>query len=324
MYRYLFGPVASRRLGISLGIDLFAEKTCSLNCIYCEAGRTRILTLDRKEYVPCDDVVAELVDYRLNNPSPDYVTFAGSGEPTLYRRIEEVIAAVKRTFPSVKVAILTNGTLFPDPAVRREIMDSDLVIPSLDAVSDTVFQRINRPAPGLTVARHIEGLVLFRNEYKGPIWLEIFIVPGVNDDEHEIRLFTDAIRLIRPDRVHINSLDRPAAEPGVVTAQRERLFLIRDSLSKSGIPVDIIARPPRGPSERTLSTDAARDVIVRTVARRPCTMEDLEVVTGINEHERLKTLVNELVDNGILVKQTQARGEFFLLAEADGSANGRE
>lgn len=314
MFRYLFGPVASRRLGISLGIDLFTEKTCSLNCIYCEAGRTQKLTMVRDEYVPFDDVVAELENYSQKNPSPDYVTFAGSGEPTLYRRIEEVILAVKRIFTSVKVAILTNGTLLSNPAVRGEIMAVDLVIPSLDAVSDAVFERINRPAPGLTVTRHIEGLVLFRNEYKGPIWLEIFIVPGINDTEHEIVLFTDAIKRIQPDRVQLNTLDRPAVEAGIVAAQREKLLLIRDSLAKSDIPVDIIARPTRGKQERKLTLDAVQNVIIRTISRRPCTMDDLEIVTGISERGKLDKLVVDLENAGLLEKRMEVRGEFYLLA----------
>jgi len=140
MYKYLFGPVPSRRLGMSLGIDLIPHKICSLNCIYCECGPTTKLTLERKEYVPYDDVVKELDNYFSNNPNPDYITFSGSGEPTLNSRIGDVLEFIKLKKPDIPVAVLTNGTLFYQKQLRAELFNADLVLPSLDAASEMSFQ----------------------------------------------------------------------------------------------------------------------------------------------------------------------------------------
>ena len=173
MYQHLFGPVPSRRLGMSLGIDLVPYKVCTLNCIYCECGRTSTLTLDRDEHVAYDTVVRELRFYLSNNPPPDYITFSGSGEPTLNIRIGDVLQFIKNNYPNISVAVLTNGTLFYDPCVRAEILGADVVLPSLDAASQDCFRRINRPHQKLTVKEHIEGLGQYRKEYRGKIWLEV-------------------------------------------------------------------------------------------------------------------------------------------------------
>ena len=186
MYQYLFGPVPSRRLGISLGIDLVPMKTCSLNCIYCECGSTTNLTLARREYVPLAEVKAEFLHYMSNHPKPDYITFSGSGEPTLNSFIGEAIHFIGSHETGIPVAVLTNGTLLFDSQVRDELKPASVVMPSLDAATDKVFVKINRPHPRLPVERMIDGLVQFRKEFQGQIWLEIFIVPGINDTEPEL------------------------------------------------------------------------------------------------------------------------------------------
>jgi len=173
MYKHLFGPVPSRRLGMSLGIDLIPHKICTLNCIYCECGATTSLTHERKAYVPVDEVYSELNDFFKNNPDPDYLTFSGAGEPTLHSHIGEVIAFLKELRPSIRVAVLTNGTLFGDPEVREELMLADLVLPSLDAATDLAMRRINRPRRELKASGYIKGLIEFSREFKGEIWLEI-------------------------------------------------------------------------------------------------------------------------------------------------------
>lgn len=177
MYRYLFGPVPSRRLGISLGIDLVPLKTCTLNCIYCECGRTTNLTLERKEYVPIDSVKKELSHYFAHNPNPHYVTFSGSGEPALNSRIGEVLNYLKDTVPQIPVAVLTNGTLLCQKQVRDEIKDASIVMPSLDAATQKTFERVNRPHPRMRIENIVDGLIQFRKLYSGQIWLEIFVVP---------------------------------------------------------------------------------------------------------------------------------------------------
>lgn len=150
-YKYLFGPVPSRRLGISLGVDLVLHKTCSLNCIYCECGRTTNLTVQRNEYVPTEIVLSELNHFLASNPKLDYITFSGSGEPTLHSGIGEIVNYLKNNFPSYKIALLTNGTLFNQSKIRQEVKSIDLILPSLDAVSDKVFQKINQPFRELSI-----------------------------------------------------------------------------------------------------------------------------------------------------------------------------
>jgi wyosine [tRNA(Phe)-imidazoG37] synthetase (radical SAM superfamily) len=180
MYRYLFGPVPSRRLGISLGIDLVPLKTCTLNCIYCECGKTSDLTLTRKQYVPFEAVAAELSHYWAHNPAPDYITFSGSGEPTLNSSIGDVLSLIKSRTADIPVAVLTNGTLFSDPQLRTEIKTASIVMPSLDAATPQAFRKVNRPHPHLQIETIIDGLIRFRQEYTGQIWLEVFGVPGLN------------------------------------------------------------------------------------------------------------------------------------------------
>jgi wyosine [tRNA(Phe)-imidazoG37] synthetase (radical SAM superfamily) len=160
--KYLFGPVNSRRLGISLGVDLVPFKTCSLNCVYCESGGTTAITSTIAEYVPTDGVISELDRFLSVSPALDVITFSGSGEPTLHAGIGRIIAHLKQKYPAYKVVVLTNGTLLWDPGVRESLSGADIVIPSLDAVSPGIFDKIARPAAGITPERVIRGLAEFR------------------------------------------------------------------------------------------------------------------------------------------------------------------
>ena len=156
-YKNLFGPVPSRRLGISLGVDLVPHKVCTFNCIYCEVGKTTKLTLERDEYIPFEDIKKELDDYLSRDPKLDFITFSGNGEPTLNSRIGDVIRYIKRDYPKYKLALITNGTLLYDPGVRKEVMDVDVLLPSLDAVSDIPYKKINRPVHGLNIDKITQG-----------------------------------------------------------------------------------------------------------------------------------------------------------------------
>ena len=247
-YRYLFGPVPSRRLGISLGIDLVPHKTCVFDCVYCECGRTTDLACKRREYVPTDRVIEELDDFLAKGPDLDYVTFAGSGEPTLHTGLGEIISFIKERYPRYRVAVLTNSALLTDPEVRVALMRADLVVPSLDAVSEEIFLKINRPSPGITAGRVLEGLLDFVREYPGEVWLEVFIVPGINDTEEEIRLLKDAVVAISPDRIQVNTLDRPGTDIRVRPASRGALERIASVLGGETIGAAYTDRalPPEG------------------------------------------------------------------------------
>jgi len=308
-YRYLFGPVPSRRLGISLGIDLVPHKTCALNCVYCECGKTTNLTCERREYVPTDRVIAELDDYLATAPDLDYVTFAGSGEPTLHTGIGEIIAFLKDRYPRYRVAVLTNGVLLTDPEVRAALMQADLVVPSLDAVSEEAFLKINRPCPGLIAVQVLKGLLDFVQEYTGEVWLEVFIVPGINDTEDEIQLLKDAVAVIKPDRVQVNTLDRPGTEDWVRPASPAAIERIASTLGGNAGAIGAAYAGRTLPPE---SKDIG-ETILATIRRRPCTPRDLATLLGIRPTEVAKYL-RVLEAEGLIKPLEEKRGVFYRAA----------
>lgn len=307
MYKYLFGPVPSRRLGMSLGVDLVPPKVCSLDCVYCEVGKTTELTLNRRTYIDSAALKAELEDYFANRPSPDYITFSGSGEPTLHVDIGAILQFIKDRQPEVPVAVLTNGTLLSNPAVRKEILPADLVLPSLDGATERTFRRINRPAKGLTAASCIDGLIAFRKEFSGTIWLEIFILPGYNDDEAELRALRDAIVRIAPDTVQLNTLDRPGTVPNLRGATLAELQRVKEFWQLDR--VEIIAAAANRKRSQSYRSDT-ETAILETIARRPCTIEDLTAILGLHANEVNKYL--DVLDNeDRIVSVRQPRGIFY-------------
>lgn len=311
--KYLFGPVPSRRLGRSLGIDLVPFKTCTLNCVYCECGATSSLTSVRAEYVPTAEVLRELGEYLSTAPRLDHVTFSGSGEPTLHSGIGTVLSFIKTEFPRYRTALLTNGTLFTDPRVRGEVLSCDVVVPSLDAVSREVFARINRPATGLRSADIVEGLLAFSREYRGTLLLELFIVPDINDNPAELDKLKEVIGRLHPAEVQLNTLDRPGAEGWVKPATAKRLGEIAGFLAP--LPVRIIARTPS--STTGASTEAAQlPIIEETIRRRPCTLNDIASVCGISA-DRAGILVKDLLRRR-RIRADMLEGEEFYRVRQEG------
>ena len=310
-YRYIFGPVPSRRLGISLGVDLIPPKTCSYNCIYCESGKTTNLTVERREYVPLDDVLNELDSVLKTHPRLDFVTYSGSGEPTLHSRISEVTRFIKEKYPEYKTALLTNGSLFYDEKVRRDCLDIDVVIPSLDCAGETEFKKVDRPHHSLSAAVVNEGIARFRTEYSGQIWLEIFIVPGINDTDEEIGRINAEIAKIRPDKIQLNTLDRPGVVDWIRPADDMRMQEIAGKLRHDNI--EIAGKPATRSSNKAYSGDIS-DVILRTVRRRPCTLDDIVKITGLHTNEVNKYL-GVLVAEGKITEARGERGVFYRSAE---------
>lgn len=307
MYKYLFGPVPSRRLGMSLGLDLVFHKLCSLNCIYCECGATTVLTSERKEYIPYDDLIVEIKHFMDNNPAPEYITFSGSGEPTLNSRIGDVINFIKSNYPEIPVALLTNGTLFHLEEVRKEILNIDLVIPSLDAASELSFRKINRPENKLKLKDYIQGLVDFRNEYKGKIWLEVLIVPGLNDSYNDLDLLRKAFERIKPDTIQLNTLDRPGAVTGIRAATNAELQKIVDYWKLTN--VEIISPPKERKDIRSYREDT-ESAILETIFRRPCTADDIAKILGSHISEVNKYL-DVLEAEAKIEAVRQERGVFY-------------
>ena len=308
-YNTLFGPVPSRRLGISLGIDLVPMKTCTLNCIYCECGKTSHLTLERKEYVSFETVKKELTHYLAHHARPDYITFSGSGEPTLNSKIGDVIRFLKEQVPDVPVAILTNSTLFSHKQVRSDIKNAKVVIPSLDAATEKIFKKINRPFPHLHVDKIIDGLIRFRKEYSGKMWLEVFIVPGINDTKEELNILKQVIGKIKPDQVHLNTLDRPGSVSTLRAATREELEHVLDVFQMDN--ATIVADPPEHKVLLSYRKDTA-DAILGTIARRPCTSKDLSEILGLQVEEVEIHLKSLETDKKIRIVK-QKRGFFYQL-----------
>lgn len=306
-YQYIFGPVPSRRLGISLGIDLVPHKTCSYNCVYCECGPTTDLTISRKEYVPTYEVIQEIDRYLATRPRLDYITFSGSGEPTLHAGLGRIITHIKAHHPEYRLALLTNGSLMSDPMLRGELLPLDLIIPSLDAGTPEVFRRIDHPHGSVTVRDVIDGLAALRAEFSGEIWLEIFVVPGINDNLFEIAALNRAIAKIRPDRVQLNTLDRPGTAPWVKPKSRDGLIAMAAGFEHPR--VEVIAAP----AERTASPCFSGDIletIIATLHRRPCTAQDLAQIFSIHENE-VNKYIQVLVERGEIKALREPRGIFF-------------
>ncbi|HUT64454.1 MAG TPA: radical SAM protein [Anaerolineae bacterium] len=281
--RYIFGPVPSRRLGLSLGLDVIPLKTCTLNCIYCEVGRTTRQTLTRDEYVSSEDVLNELKEFLQRDIKIDWITFSGSGEPTLNSSIGEMIENIK-SMTNIPVCVITNGTLLWDQQVRLDILKADAVIPSLDSACEHTFQILCRPHPDLHINNIIEGLVRFRKEYQGKIWLEILFVKGVNDSREELEALRDAIQRIKPDAIHLNTVVRPPAEFTANPLSREELEKILDFF---GEKAEIIA------SFKSISTKSPHigiDDIREYLKRRPGSVDDISSAFGVEKHEVEKIL----------------------------------
>jgi len=307
MYKHLFGPVPSRRLGMSLGVDLVPHKVCSLNCVYCECGASTELTTERKEYVSYNEIITELNDFFKNNPKPDYITFSGAGEPTLNIHIGKVIDYIKSNFKNIPIAVLTNGSLLINKQVQEELLNADLILPSLDAATNLAFKKIDRPSNTLNIEDYINGLIEFSEIFTGDLWLEIMILPGFNDDIENLSLLKEAIIKIKPKKIQLNTLDRPGVIDNIRAASRIELQNIIDLWK---IPnIEIIASSAKRKDNKSFRKDT-ENAILETISRRPCTLEDLVKILGLHVNEINKYLDVLDSDNKIDVSR-QERGIFY-------------
>jgi len=298
MDKYLFGPVPSRRLGISLGLDIIPYKTCTLDCIYCECGKTSNHTYVRKSFFPPEKLLSEMDIFLEKEIHLDYITFAGSGEPTLNSDIGYMIKELKR-ITNIPIAVLTNGTLLDNPKVREDILRSDLLLPSLDAVSEDVFKKINNPVNGITAKQLVKGLIDFSKIYKGKIWVEVFISKGINDSIKELDKIRKVLEQVNPAKIQLNSLDRPPAYAEAKTADHSLLTSIMNRWKD--LPVEIIKRVKTRDEIPSFSKNIENN-IMNTIARRPLTIEDLMILTGKGRLE-----LNKYID--ILEKEKIIRTE---------------
>jgi wyosine [tRNA(Phe)-imidazoG37] synthetase (radical SAM superfamily) len=312
---FVYGPVPSRRLGLSLGINIIPHKTCTLDCIYCQCGRTTNKTRQRRSFYPADEVVAQVRD-AVRRSRPSYLTFSGEGEPTLNRDIGRLIRRLKAEF-SIPVAVITNSTLMPDPQVRRDLYAADLVVPSLDAADQRTFARVDRCHQRLSVADIIEGLVQFRRYYRGRLWLEIMLVKDVNDSVEHLTKLRRAAERIRPDRIHLNTVVRPPAETWARPLSQDDLEQIRllfgpdAEIASSSVPCRRARR--RG--------DPAQ-AVVALVSGRPVTEQDAARCVGFTP-ERLRPTLERLVRDGRIRRVAYQGKVYFEAAQVQGQGRKR-
>jgi wyosine [tRNA(Phe)-imidazoG37] synthetase (radical SAM superfamily) len=281
--KYIFGPVPSRRLGFSLGVDLVPFKTCTLDCTYCQLGKTTHKTLERKAYTPLDDTIVELKAALKQHQKVDYITLAGSGEPTLSTQLGPIIASIKE-ITDTPVAVLTNGTLLHLEEVRDALLSADVVVPSLDTVSQEIFTAINRPHPELTVSQMITGLKSFRRVFSGKLWLEILLVRGINDSPGEVKKIKDVLSSIGVDMIQLNTPVRPVTDNSCKPLTPQELASCKEII---GDPCEVIALFDG--RQHTLEVNL-QEKICSMVSRRPLNLAEIADSLGMDRDQATEVL----------------------------------
>jgi wyosine [tRNA(Phe)-imidazoG37] synthetase (radical SAM superfamily) len=304
-FRYLYGPVPSRRLGRSLGIDLVPHKICTYDCIYCQIGKTTKKTLLRKEYVPGEEVLGEVKTFlQEGGSSIDYLSLSGSGEPTLHSKIRSIIKGIKE-ITTIPVAVITNGSLLYEREVREDLLQADVVLPSLDGASPEVFKKINRSHKKLSAGKVIEGMVEFRKIFKGRIWLEILFCKGVNDTPEELQKMKGVVSRIQPDLVHLNTVVRPPSEDWVRPLNQKEMEEIRAFLGERALIISEFDR------HLTYATkEDIKDGILRILKRRPLSLSDLSKWMGIPQKE-LEEQIASLFREGKIKSRSHGNSIYY-------------
>lgn len=285
-YRYTYGPVLSRRLGRSLGVDLVPFKTCTYDCIYCQLGRTTNKTIIRKEYIPSGKIIAE-IRKRLFDSSPvDFITLAGSGEPTLHSNVGEIIRTIKK-LTSIPVAVITNGSLLSINKVQDALLEADLIMPSLDAGSENMFININRPCEDIDFNSMVKGLCEFRNRFNNRIWLEVLLVSKLTDSISEVERIADLANRIKPEKVQLNTVSRPPAEKSVQSVSYKRLMALSKVFK---VKTETIIQSESYASSNLLKNAINKNNILALLERRPCTARSIADSLGISISEAVKQL----------------------------------
>jgi wyosine [tRNA(Phe)-imidazoG37] synthetase (radical SAM superfamily) len=232
--KYIFGPVKSRRLGLSLGINIIPHKTCCFDCIYCQLGITTNKTIEQKEYVNSNEVISELKSFLQNQKIQkiDYITFSGTGEPSLNSKIGELISEIKK-ITDIPVAVITNSALLSDDSIRRSLLQADIILPTLSFMDNETFLAIHKPHSSLKFEQILNGLILLRREFKNKIWLEIMLVRSLNDNLKKLEKLKEIVDLINPDKIHLNVPVRLPKERKIYSPVRKTLIKIKNLFGES-------------------------------------------------------------------------------------------
>ena len=305
---HIFGPVFSRRLGRSLGVDLVPYKTCSLDCVYCQLGRTTCKTVQRGSFVNLDGFREEIREAARQGAAADFATLSGSGEPTLSADLGEVIEELKRA-SIAPVAVLTNATLLFDDGVRRELEEADLIVPSLDAGREEEFRLVNRPHPSLDFDAVVEGLREFCDGFSQRVWLEVMLVEGMNDSEESLRAIGKIVKGLKVERVQLNTVTRPAADKRARLVSPDRMSHAAKVLHTiSGKAAEVIIDAEL--MENRPAQDDAKKALVEMMLRRPCTLSELSKAVG-RSVEETQSLLHDISHDHVLETETVGGREFF-------------
>lgn len=303
---YIYGPVPSRRLGFSLGIDIIPFKTCTFDCIYCQLGPTTRKTVKRKKYFPPKEILSAIKKKLASGQRIDYITFSGSGEPSLNSEMGKLIREIKK-ITSIPVAVLTNSSLLSRESVRKDFLAADLVAPSLDAATQEAFVKTNRPHPSLKLEEIIEGIEKFRQEFKGSIWLEIMLIKGVNDSPPHLRKLKETIAKIKPEKIHLNTVVRPPAENFARPLSLRELEKIKKVFGKNTEIIAEFDKKAQKPSSEDLEK-----AILSMIQRRPVTLSDISTSLRAHKNEIIKYL-SFLIKEGKIQSITHKGLEYYKL-----------
>lgn len=300
---FLYGPVPSRRLGRSLGVDLVPFKTCSYDCVYCQLGRTTRKTVERREWIPLDPILAALQEVLADTSAIDVITLSGSGEPTLHSRVGELIAWLKQHTP-LPVAVLTNGSLLWRTDVRDDLAEADLVIPSLDAGDPASYRYANRPHPAVPFELMVEGLAAFTRSFSGRVWLEVMLLEGVTGIDEEVAAIARLARRIGPERVQLGTVTRPPADELATAVDFDDLDRLRGLFEP---PAELITEGPDNGLAIRFDGPGADEETLALLERRPCTVHDIARGLGISEPLVVKVVASLIREGAVETRYLDGR-----------------
>jgi wyosine [tRNA(Phe)-imidazoG37] synthetase (radical SAM superfamily) len=302
-YKHLFGPLMSRRFGRSLGIDLCPMKTCSYDCIFCQLGRTKETSVKRAEFFPLEEICNEIAHWLKTDGNAEYITLAGSGEPTLYARFGELVDFI-HSKTDIPVLLLSNGSLFWQKEVREAASKVDVVKLSMSAWNQDLFEKINRPAPEITFERMIDGEIKFQSEFTGKLILEVFLLEGINATRQNVQKIVQLTDQIKPDTIHFNTVTRPAAENFAHSVAKTKM----EKFSVMFTPHAEI--PPEVSGTPLLNKDIDEEKILDLIRRRPVTLKQLAETFGAHPNEIAKITGKFLRDGKIIMKNEHDENYF--------------
>jgi wyosine [tRNA(Phe)-imidazoG37] synthetase (radical SAM superfamily) len=298
--RYLFGPVPSRRYGQSLGVDLAVPKTCTLNCRFCQLGATPQTTLTRMPLPPIAEILAELRCWLTTGQTADFITACGSGEPTLHTDFGDLFRFV-RAETACRSLLLSNGSLFYLPEVRRDAALADVVKVSLHAWDQASFERMVRPHASLRFAAILDGYRAFREHFTGRLDLEVFIVPGLNDTPEQAQRIAKLAHSFSPDSITLNTAVRPPADSHVTACPPEQLHALTACFGP--------AAQEGGAEPVTAPVELTEEALIALVSRHPVSLKVLANTFQKSESD-MRTFLAALAQRNRL-RLFESQGLFF-------------